>query len=411
MLEKYQESLVNRFIRYTAVSSQSNSAVSTLPSSEGQMRLAELLKSELEQMGLQKIKLTDQAILTAVLPGNVPDAPKVGYITHLDTFDGGFSPDIKAQVMRFTGDDLLLNKEQNIVLSVKDNPEIMQYKNQDIIVSDGTSVLGADDKAAVATVMEALQYLITEQPPHGDVIVAFVPDEEIGLLGAKAMDMSDFPADYAYTLDCCELGEVVYENVNSGRCIIDIEGVVAHPMSNKGDRVNPINVGIDIINKIDFNDNPGTRQGAFTIREFEGKTRTAQIKISIADFDKDKFEERKKFVEKCIHEVQSKYPTAKISYNIENFYLNMLDGIPGGESHPSVQLILKGMEKLNIPIKRVAMRGGTDGSCISHRGIPTPNYFTGAHNFHSNFEFLPVTSFVKALELTVQIIKDSAIKQ
>ncbi len=258
--------------------------------------------------------------------------------------------------------------------------------------------------------MTALEYLVTEKPQHGDVIVAFVPDEEIGLLGAKAMDMSDFPADYAYTLDCCELGEVVWENVNSGRCTIDIEGVVAHSMSTKGDRVNPSNVAIDILNKIERIENPEGREGIFIIREMVGKTRTAQIKLAIADFDKESFESRKDFVKKCVEEVQLQYPTAKIRCLVEDFYLNMNDGIPGGENHHSVQLILNGMKKIGVTPKPIAMRGGTDGSCISHRGIPTPNYFTGAHNFHSNFEFLPIPSFVKALELTIQIIEDSAKK-
>ncbi len=404
---KYQDSLVDRFMRFTAISSQSDMYAGVIPSSEGQMELAKVLKSELEQMGLQDIKLTEQAILTARLKGANSNAPKVGFITHLDTFDGGFSPNIKAQIKKFEEKNLVLNEKENIVLSIVENPEILQYEGQDILVSDGTSVLGADDKAAVSVVMEALHYLITEKPEHGDIIVAFVPDEEIGLLGAKAMDISDFPVDYAYTLDCCELGEVVWENVNSGRCVIDIEGVVAHSMSTKGDRVNPSNVAIDILNKIERKENPAPREGIFTIREMTGKTRTAQIKLAIADFDKEAFESRKAFIRKCVEEVQLQHPTAKIECSIEDFYLNMKDGIPGGENHHSVQLILNGMKKIGVTPKPIAMRGGTDGSCISHRGIPTPNYFTGAHNFHSNFEFLPIPSFVKALELTLQIIKDS----
>lgn len=399
----YQNRLVERFFRYVAISSQSNRENESLPSSSGQMELALLLKKELESMKLNNIKLTDQAILTACLKGNNPTAPTVGFIAHLDTVDGGYNPNINPQIKKFEGQDLLLNEKENIVLTVTENPEILQYKGQDIIVTDGTSVLGADDKAAIAVIMTSLEYLIKENPQRGDIVVAFVPDEEIGLLGAKTMDLSDFPADFAYTLDCCELGEVVFENINAASCVVHIEGVVAHSMSNKGDRVNPILVGVDLINKMDRNENPKEREGSFGQREFIAGVRTAKIRFSIAEFDSDKFEERKQLARQYIKEIQDQYPKAKISYEISDAFLNMKDGI--GSHQQCINLIYQGMERLGITPKTILMRGGTDGSSLSHRGIPTPNYFTGAHNFHSNFEFLPIPSFVKSLELTLDIIQ------
>lgn len=398
-----QNQLIERFLHYTAISSQSDKDIENLPSSQGQMELALVLKKELEDMGLKNIKLTDQAILTALLPGTQKNRPCIGYITHLDTFDGGFSPHVKAQIKTFEGKDIVLNKEKNIVFPISENPEIMQYQGEKIIFSDGTSVLGADDKAAVAVVMTALECLVQENPDRGDIVVAFVPDEEIGLKGAKAMDLTDFPADFAYTLDCCELGEIAVENINAASCVVDIEGVVAHSMSTKGDRVNPILVGVDLINKMERNENPKGREGGFSQREFTSGVRTAKVRFSITEFDAENFENRKKLARQYIKEVQDMYPKAKITYEIKDSFLNMGEGI--GSQHKSIDLIYQGMGRLGITPKPILMRGGTDGSSLSHRGIPTPNYFTGAHNFHSNFEFLPITSFVKALELTLDIIQ------
>ncbi|MGL5253691.1 MAG: peptidase T [Brevinema sp.] len=400
--------LVERFLRYVAISSQSSFTETTLPSSSGQMTLAKLLKDELQALGLDNIKLTDQAILTARLKGNQPKAPVVGYITHLDTFDGGFSPDVKPQIIKYTGGDVVLNSAENIVLKVDEHPEIVAYKGQDIIFTDGTSVLGADDKAAVAVVMETIHTLIDNKGKisHGDLVFAFVPDEEIGLKGAKAMDLSDFPADFAYTLDCCELGEVVFENVNSAAAHINIEGVTAHPMSAKGVMVNPILVGVDFVNMFDRNDTPECvegRDGSFWQKNFEGGFRTCSIEMSIADFDASGFASRKEYVLSCVDKLKKMHPKAKIDVEIKDRYLNMGEGI--GDDRLCIDLIYQCMEKCAIKPKTTYMRGGTDGSDLSHRGIPTPNYFTGAHNFHSVFEFLPIPSFEKALELTLSIIQ------
>ncbi|MGL5721187.1 MAG: peptidase T [Brevinema sp.] len=400
--------LVERFLRYVAIPSQSSFTETTLPSSPGQMELAKLLQSELKTLGLSDIKLTDKAILTARLKGNKPNAPVVGYITHLDTFDGGFSPVIKPQIIRYEGGDVVLNSSKNIVLRTAEHPEVLAYKGQEIIFTDGTSVLGADDKAAVAVVMETIQTLIENKDvvAHGDLVFAFVPDEEIGLKGAQAMDLADFPADFAYTLDCCELGEVVFENVNSAAVHLKIEGVTAHPMSAKGVMVNPILVGVDFVNMFDRKDTPECvdgRDGAFWQKKFEAGFRTCTIEMSIADFDATGFASRKEQVRGYVDKLKQMHPKAKIEMEIRNRFLNMGEGI--GDDRLCVDLIYECMEKCKIIPKTTHMRGGTDGSDLSHRGIPTPNYFTGAHNFHSVFEFLPIPSFEKALELTLTIIQ------
>lgn len=398
--------LVDRFIRYVRVPSQSSFTAEGLPSSPGQMELAKLLQSELNALGLSDIKLTNQAILTARLRGSCPEAPALGYITHLDTFDAGLSPEVKPQVLSFNGGDITLNAQKNIALKVSEHPEILPYKGQDILFTDGTSVLGADDKAAVAVVMEAIHTLTEQKPPHGDIILAFVPDEEIGLKGAQALDLADFPADFAYTLDCCELGEVVYENVNSAAVHLKIEGVLAHPMSAKGVLVNPILVAVDFVNMFDRKDTPecvGGRDGAFWVKKLEGGFKNCILEMSLSDFDSEGFAARKQQVLGYVDKLKAMHPRAKIECEIKNRFLNMNEGI--GDRRLCIDLIYQCMEKCGIRPKTTYMRGGTDGSEISHRGIPTPNYFTGAHNFHSMFEFLPIPSFAKALQLTLSIIQ------
>ena len=224
--------LTHRFFRYLAITSQSDPRVKTLPSTPGQHDMARELAQELAQLGLDDIVIDEFATVTAVKKGNVPGAPRIGFITHIDTVDVGLSPDIHPQILTFTGEDLCLNKEKDIWLRVEEHPEILAYPNEEIIFSDGTSVLGADNKSAVTVVMTVLENLTAEHR-HGDIVVAFVPDEEIGLNGAKALDLKRFDVDFAWTIDCCELGEIVYENFNAAAAEIRFTGVTAHPMSAK----------------------------------------------------------------------------------------------------------------------------------------------------------------------------------
>lgn len=409
-MSELSQKLTERFFRYLAISSQSNAAVTQLPSSEGQRQLAELLADELRTLGLRDVHIDNNGILTAFKSGNQPSAPKIGFVAHLDTVDVGLSPDIKPQMLRFSGQDLCLNSKQDIWLRVAEHPEIMRYQDQDIIFSDGTSVLGADNKSAIAILMQMFADMQSEASDHGDLYVAFVPDEEVGLRGAKVIDLSRFPVDFAYTIDSTEQGEVVYETFNAASVKIDITGVTAHPMAAKNVMVNPVVVARDLMGCFDRQDTPEHtegRQGYFWFTEVKANSSQAHLTVAIRDFDLPMFEARKRFIQEAVRLMQTRHPKAKITCHIEDVYSNIGNSI-GDKSHVSIDLIFEAFAELGIEPNVIAMRGGTDGSALSARGIVTPNYFTGALNFHSPFEFLPVNAFVKAYEATRKICQLAA---
>ena len=401
MTDKLESQLTDRFFRYLAISSQSDAKSTTLPSTPSQHAMAELLADELRASGLDEVVIDEHATVTAVKRGNRPDAPRIGFITHIDTVDVGLSPDIHPQILTWQGEDLCLNAEQDIWLRRDEHPEIAPYVGQQVIFSDGTSVLGADNKAAVTVVMTLMQNLNGD---HGDIVVAFVPDEEIGLRGAKALDLARFDVDFAYTIDCCELGEVVYENFNAAAVDISFTGVTAHPMSAKGVLVNPLLMAHDFISQFDRAETPENTEGREGYIWFNGMSATqqgAELKASIRDFDSDSFAARKVKIQQVAKEIQAKYPTAKVSVEISDTYSNISSAI--GEDRRAIDLIFAGLQQIGVEPKVIPMRGGTDGAALSAKGLLTPNYFTGAHNFHSKYEFLPVSSFVKSYELTVQL--------
>jgi tripeptide aminopeptidase len=409
-----RKKLIDRFFRYAAVESQSKAGIAAIPSTAGQMELAKVLMEELLRLGLADVKLTEQAIVTAKLAANLPadftgQVPPIGFLAHLDTVDISISPDVKPRLVKsYDGGDILLNKEQDIWLRVSEHRELLQYAGQDIIVTDGTSVLGADNKAAIASIMAALEIFTTDLSLcHGDIFVAFVPDEEIGLRGSKAMNLADFPVAFAYTIDSCELGEVVYETFNAGSVTIKIKGITAHPMSAKGVLVNPILIANEIINHFDRKDTPEHtegKEGYFWVQRITGTQSAAELGINIRDFDKQQYEARKAYIADLMKLIRARYPKAQISCEITDIYGNISDSLTE-ESRRCVDYIYKAMENLEVTPKTIAMRGGTDGSALSVRGIPTPNFFTGAHNFHSNCEFLPVSSFEKSCLMILEIAK------
>lgn len=402
------EGLIERFLRYTAIESQSSAAAVTLPSTPGQLRLAEVLRDELSVLGLSDIVLTPDAILTAKLPGNSEKTvPAIGFLAHLDTVDVSLSPEVKARVVsEYDGLDICLNQDKDIWLRVAEHPEISAYRGQDILVSDGTSVLGADNKAAIAAIMTALAKLQEDASlEHGDIHVAFVPDEEIGLRGAKALDLARFPVAFAYTIDSCELGEVVYETFNAGSMNITVRGVTAHPMSAKGVLVNPILTANDIISHLDRTDTPECtegKEGYLWVTRIQGNASQATMTINIRDFDRVAYEGRKAYLADLMKFMALRHPKAKIEYAFTDVYGNIADALTP-ESRPAIDHIYEAMKQLGITPKTIAMRGGTDGSALSARGIPTPNFFTGAHNFHSNCEFLPVSSFEKSCSMVLTL--------
>lgn len=394
--------LTQRFYRYLAVSSQSDAKATVLPSTPQQHDMANMLAEELRALGMQNVVIDEFATVTAVKPGNCPAASRIGFITHIDTVDVGLSPDIHPQTLRFEGHDLCLNAQQDIWLRTAEHPEILAYHGQEIIFSDGTSVLGADNKAAVTVVMTLMENLSGE---HGDIVVAFVPDEEIGLRGAKALDLKNrFDVDFAYTIDCCELGEVVYENFNAAAAEIRLTGVTAHPMSGKGVLVNPLLMAHDFISHFDRLETPEHtegREGYIWFNDLIANSNEAQLKASIRDFDLESFARRKQKIADVAAMIAGQYPTGKVEFTITDTYSNISNAI--GEDRRAIDLIFTALAQLDIEPKVIPMRGGTDGAALSAKGLLTPNFFTGAHNFHSKFEFLPIPSFVKSYLLAEKL--------
>ena len=408
-----QAKLLERFLRYIAVTSQSNAAVKTVPTTSGQRELAELLKTELAELGLVDLEISEFSVLTGKLPANLPAGhhavPAVGWVAHLDTVDVCLNAEIHPQVVKnYQGGDICLNEEKQIFLKVSEHPEIEKYIGEDIVVSDGTSVLGADDKAAIANVMVALETLANDKTIyHGDIYVCFVPDEEIGLLGAKKIDFEKFPVDFAYTIDCCELGEVVYETFNAGSAEVYIKGITAHPMSAKGVLVNPTLVATDLVNSFDRMQTPehteGT-EGYIWVTAINSNVSEARVNMAIRDHSKVLYEARKEQIRNAVEFLKLRHPKAVIELTMSDTYGNIADAIRE-DNKKCIDFIYQAMEELDITPKTIAMRGGTDGSFISTKGILTPNYFTGAHNFHSNCEFWPLGAAEKSCRMTLKLIE------
>ncbi|TWB47491.1 tripeptide aminopeptidase [Rhizobium sp. ERR 922] len=394
-----RDELVSRFFRYAAIESQSDGRSESLPSSPGQLELAVLLAEELRTLGLDDVQVDEHAIVTAVKRGSRPKAPKVGFIAHLDTVDVGLSPIVRPRVLRFEGADLCLNPREDIWLRVDEHPEILRWAGEEIIFGDGTSVLGADNKAAIAVIMTLLARL-DAKGEHGDIFVAFVPDEEIGLRGSKALDLSRFPCDFAYTIDCCELGEVVLETFNAASCEIVFTGVSAHPMSAKGTLVNPLLMAMDFIGHFDRGDAPECtqgREGFFWFKDLIANDSQATLIALIRDFDEIGFNERKRRILEIADLVNSRYPTGDVRCQLTDTYQNIASSLC--DDNRAAELLFEVLGKLGIQAKLLPMRGGTDGAVLSARGTPTPNFFTGAHNFHSRFEFLPLPAFERSLDV------------
>ncbi|WP_413498302.1 peptidase T [Buttiauxella gaviniae] len=403
MASQLSEQLTQRFFRYLAITSQSQAGANTLPSTPGQHDMAQLLASELRELGLDDVVIDEHATVTAVKKGTIDGAPRVGFITHIDTVDVGLSPYIHPQVLCFNGEDLCLNPQQDIWLRTAEHPEILAYPNEEIIFSDGTSVLGADNKSAVTVVMTLLENL-TPEMKHGDIVVAFVPDEEIGLCGAKALDLARFDVDFAWTIDCCELGEVVYENFNAAHAEIRFTGVTAHPMSAKGVLVNPLLMAHDFISHFDRQQTPENTEGREGYIWFNGMNTTqndAILKANIRDFDTQNFEARKQQLRDVAEKIAAQHPTAKVDVSISDTYSNISNAIK--DDRRAIDLIFDAMKELNIEPKIIPMRGGTDGAALSAKGLLTPNFFTGAHNFHSKFEFLPLRAFEASYNVALKL--------
>jgi len=404
-----KDKLVERFMRYTAIATQSDASKGVVPSSEGQWELAKLLKEELADLGFVDLDISEFCVLTGKLPANTDKKlPKVGFCCHLDTVDVNLNPNIHPHMVHYEGGDICLNEADQIYIKLAEHPELADYVGQDILVSDGHSVLGADDKAAISSVMTAFEYLNAHpEAIHGDLYIAFVPDEEIGLCGAKKIDFTKFPVDFAYTLDCCGIGEVVYETFNAGSGHIHIKGVSAHPMSAKGVLVNPTLVAVDLVNqfnRLETPENTDGTDGYIWVQAINSNQSTATVTLNIRDHHKERYEAKKVYITEVVAFMQKRYPRAEITLDIVDVYGNINDAITE-ENRFCIDYIYESMKELGITPKTLAMRGGTDGSFISTQGIPTPNFFTGAHNFHSNAEFMPMDSFEQSCMMVITLLR------
>ncbi len=403
----HRKELTERFIRYVGISSQSDASAGVVPSTDGQRRYAMLLAQELKDLGLCDVSVDEHAAVYATLKANVDGVPCIGFCSHLDTVDVSLSPDVHPQIISYQGGDVVLNKELGIVLKASEHPELAEYVGEDIIFTDGTSVLGADNKAAAANIMTMLA-ILKEDPsiPHGEIKISFVADEEIGLCGSKLLDLSKFDPDFAYTIDCCHEGDVVYETFNAGSAVVKIRGVSAHPMSAKGVLINPLLVAYDLISMFDRNQTPECTEGKEGYWWFNGISADATfctLNVNIRDHDKSSYEMRKRVLRENVEKLKKAYPRADIELSISDTYENISNGV--NVTDTPVALIYEALDKLGIKAHTYAMRGGTDGSALSPRGIVTPNYFTGALNFHSNAEFLPLCAFEKSLQVTLKLVE------
>lgn len=404
-----KEKLVENFLKYLAIPSQSNDKNKEIPSSKGQLVLGEKLAADLKDLGLEDISINKYGVVQARLPKRGDKTKKLGWVAHLDTVDVGLSDEIHPQIIKaYDGKDINLSKD--VFFSTKDNPEVLAYIGDDIIFTDGSSVLGADNKAAIANIMTALWYL-KENPDidHAEIYIAFVPDEEIGLRGSRKIDFDKFKVDYAYTIDCCELGELIYETFNAASGVLKIKGVPAHPMSSKGNLVNPIMIAHDFIAMLDrakMPENTENREGYIWVTDINSDVLNLSLEFNIRNHNREKFEASKAYLYKITEILKERYKKAQIEIEICDVYANIADSMDE-ENKIAVDKLREIFKRLEIEPKIIPMRGGTDGSFLSTVGIFTPNYFTGAHNFHSNKEFLPINSLYKSFQVSLELMEDN----
>lgn len=400
-----------RLLKYTKINTRSDESSDTIPSTAIQFDLLKLLVIELEQLGLEDVELSPtNAFVTATLPANTDEPlPAIGFIAHVDTADFN-SVNVQPQIHEnYDGKDIVLNEDENIVMSVKDFPNLPPYKGQTLITTDGTTLLGADDKAGIAEIVTALEYLIAHpEIKHGKVRVAFGPDEEIGR-GADHFDAEGFAVDFAYTMDGGPVGELEYESFNAAGVTLKITGKNIHPGTAKGKMINSISIINKFMNGLPEKEVPEQtegREGFYHITNMEATVDEGHLSLIIRDHDREKFEERKVFVKQLVKDINQRYPYEVIEVDIKDQYYNMAEVIE--KDMRPVDLAKEAFAALDIPAVIEPIRGGTDGSKISFMGIPTPNIFAGGENMHGRYEFVAVESMVKATEVIIKIVELNA---
>lgn len=401
--------IVERFLKYVSFDTQSSETSGVTPSTEKQFALAKYLVEELTALGMTEVEMDEHAYVYATLPANTDKpVPTIGFIAHMDTSPDASGKDVKPRIVEnYDGKDIVLDAEAGIVTDVKTFPELLDHVGEDIIVTDGHTLLGADDKAGIAEIVTAIEWLIAHpEVKHGKVRVGFNPDEEIGM-GAHKFNVEKFGCEWAYTMDGGEIGEIEYENFNAAAAKIEITGVSVHPGYAKGKMVNAALVAAEFIGRMPA-ETPATTEGYegfFHLTGMEGGVEHATVSYIIRDHDRAKFEARKAQIAALVDEMNAKYNGA-LAITVKDQYYNMLEKIE--PVMHVIDLIKMAMKEAEVTPKVVAIRGGTDGAQLSFMGLPCPNIFAGGLNFHGPHEFLPIPNLRKASEVVINIIKATA---
>lgn len=402
--------MINRFLKYVKIATDSNPENLQCPSSDIQWDLGKVIVEDLKELGLEDISLDENCYIMATLPANCTEKiPSIGFIAHMDTAPAYNGIGVNPRIVKYEGGDIVLNKELNIILSPKDFSHMNNYIGQDLIVTDGKTLLGADDKAGIVEIIEAIKYL-KEHPEikHGEIKIGFTPDEEIGR-GANFFDVEKFNCKFAYTVDGGELGELEYENFNAASAVIKIKGRDIHPGTAKNSMINSIMIAMELNSMLPPEQRPEhteNYEGFFLLNDMKGTVEDTTMNYIIRDHSMKKFNEKKNLIKAAVMYLQLKYKDACIEIEVKDSYYNMREKIE--PVMYVIDLAKKSMEELGIEPHIRPIRGGTDGARLSYKGLPCPNLFTGGHNFHGKFEYISVQSMEKARDLIVKIIENTA---
>ncbi|MDT0688697.1 peptidase T [Salegentibacter sp. F188] len=398
--------IIDRFLTYVKIDTQSDPGSDSTPSTEKQWKLANLLVDELKEMGMQHVNIDEHAYVMSTLPANVAHkVPVIGFVSHFDTTPDFSGKNVNPQIIEnYNGGDIVLNKEKGIILSPDYFEDLEQYKGQTLITTDGTTLLGADDKAGITEIMTAMQYLLDNpQIEHGEIKICFTPDEEIGR-GAHKFDVEKFGAEWAYTMDGSQIGELEYENFNAASAVVKISGKSVHPGYAKDKLINSQYIAQDFISSLPRLETPEHtegRQGFFHLSNMKGDVEETELHYIIRDHDKKHFEARKKMILDLGEDLRTQYERDCIAIEIKDQYFNMKEKVEPVKH--IVDLAEKAMKAVGVKPIIKPIRGGTDGAQLSYMGLPCPNIFAGGHNFHGKYEYVPVESMEKAAEVIVKL--------
>ena len=399
--------ITERFLKYVSFCTTSDEQTNMTPSTPGQMEFAKYLATELKEIGMQEVTLDENGYVMATLPANTEGKPTIGFIAHMDTAPDASGKNVKARIVEnYDGQDILLNAEKNIVFEVAKYPEILDYIGQDIIVTDGTTLLGADDKAGLAEIVTACEYLIQHpEIKHGKIRVGFTPDEEIGQ-GADHFDVKKFGCDFAYTMDGGAIGELEYENFNAAGCKVKVHGVNVHPGYGYHKMINSMRIANHFATMLPRWETPEHTQGYegfYHLIAMNGSVEETTLQYIIRDHDRARFESRKREIEHLARKINQEYGEGTVEVEIRDQYYNMREKVE--PVMHIVTLVEEAMKEVGVTPKVQPIRGGTDGARLSFEGLPCPNIFAGGVNFHSRFEYLPIPSMEKAMQVILQIVQ------